>query len=39
MNSPALAVTDFNDHGPKKHRKLAKKLKADAIARGCLHEG
>jgi hypothetical protein len=36
-NSPHHAVVDFSSHSDKSIRKLAKKLKACAIARGCLH--
>jgi hypothetical protein len=36
-NSPYHAVIDFAPHPEKSFRKLAKKLKAFAIARGCLY--
>jgi len=36
-NSPAHAVVDFSGQPAKTFRKLAKKLKARAIARGCLY--
>jgi len=34
---PAHALIDFTAHPEKSFRKLAKKLKASAIARGCLY--
>ncbi len=37
-NSPAHAYIDFGQRVDKESRKLAKKLKAFAVARGCLHE-
>lgn len=36
-NFPFHALIDFTAHQPKEFRKLAKRLKAMAIARGCLH--
>jgi len=37
-NSPAHALIDFGQCADKACRKLAKKLKEFAIARGCLHQ-
>lgn len=37
-NSPAHAYIDFGRRVDKECRKLAKKLKEFAVARGCLHE-
>jgi hypothetical protein len=34
---PSHALIDFNGHEERDFRKLAKKLKAYAIARGCMH--
>jgi hypothetical protein len=36
-NFPSHAIIDFTAHAGNTFRKLAKKLKAKAIARGCLH--
>jgi hypothetical protein len=36
-NFPSHALIDFTAHTEKHFRKLAKKLKASAIARGCLY--
>ena len=36
-DSPAHAVIDFSAHPEKSFRKLAKKLKERALARGCLY--
>jgi hypothetical protein len=36
-DSPAHALINFGDTSEKDYRKLAKKLKALAVARGCLY--
>lgn len=36
-NFPSHSIIDFNGHAEKTQRKLAKKLKAFALERGCLH--